>query len=68
MEVPSGNTVDLQRTIMNLVRKEVDELRYFADSKRRSDSFPNADSGNEERADDWEIELSEDDAEDFDEC
>lgn len=65
---PPETPLDLQRAITNLVRKEVDELRYFADSKRRSDSFPTADSEDEDRADDREIELSEDDVEDFDEC
>lgn len=65
---PPETPLDLQRAVMNLVRKEVDELRYFAHSKRRSDSFPTADSEDEERTDDREIELSEGDAEEFDEC
>lgn len=65
---PPETPLDLQRAITNLVRKEVDELRYFADSKRRSDSYPTAVSEDEERADDREIELSEDDVEEFDEC
>lgn len=64
---PSEAPLDLQRVIMKLGRKEIDELRCFVESKRRSDSFPTADSGDEERAGDWEIDLSSDDAEDFDE-
>ena len=62
---PSETPLDLQRAIMKLVRKEIDELRCFVESKRRSDSFPTADSGDEERAGDWEIDLSSNDAEDF---
>lgn len=59
--------MDLQRAIIKLVRKEIDELRCFVESQRRSDSFPTADFGDGERADDWKIDLSSDDAEDFDE-
>lgn len=36
---PPETPLDLQKAIMELVKKEIDELRYFADSKRRSDSF-----------------------------
>ena len=63
---PPGTLLDLQRTIMDLVRKKVDELRYFADSKRSSNSFLTKDSGDEERADDREIWLSEDDMKNLD--
>lgn len=63
---PPGTPLDIHRSIMDLVRKEVDELRYFADPKRRSDSFPTGDSGDEERAGDREIDLSEDDMKNVD--
>lgn len=53
---------------MELVKKEIDELRYFADSKRRSDSFPTADSGNEARAHDRVIKVSPDDFFRYEEC
>lgn len=53
---------------MELVKKEVDELRYFADPKRRSDSFPTADSGDEARAHDLGIEVSPDYFFCYDEC
>lgn len=65
---PPETPLGLQRAIIELVKKEVDELRYFADSRRRSDSFPTADSGDEARAHDREIEVSPDDIFDFDEC
>lgn len=58
---PPGTPLDLQRRIIELVKKEVDQLRYFADSKRRSNSFPTADSGDEAIACDREIEVSPDD-------
>lgn len=50
---------------MKLARKEV-ELRYFADTKRRSDSFPTQGSGG--RADYWEVDMFVDDVMDLDEC
>lgn len=50
--------LDLQRTFMELVKKEFDSLRCFADSKVRSDSFPTENSGDEARACDREIEVS----------
>ncbi len=65
---PPETPLDLQRTIIELLKKEVDELRHFADSKRRSDSFPTADSGDEARAHDREIEVSPDDFFGYDEC
>lgn len=65
---PPETPLDLQRAIIALLKKEVDELRHFADSKRRSDSFPTADSGDEARAHDREIEVSPDDFFGYDEC
>lgn len=62
---PPETPLHLQRAITNLARKEVDELRSFADSKH---SFPTADSEDEDRADEQNIELSEDDVKDLDEC
>ena len=63
---PPETPLDLQKAIMDLMRKEVDELRCFAESKRRSDSFPTGDSGDEERADDREKNLSVDDIKNVD--
>lgn len=63
---PPETPLDLQKAIMDRVRKEVDELRYFAESKYRSDSFPTGDSEDEERADDREKKLSADDIKNVD--
>lgn len=68
MEIPPGTPLDLQRPIIGLVKKEVDQLRYCANSKRRSNSFPTADSRDEARAYDREIEVSPDDFFGYDEC
>lgn len=65
---PPETPPDLQRAIIELIKKEVDELRYFADAKRRSDSFPTANSRDEARAHDREIEVSPDDFFRYDEC
>lgn len=54
---PLETPLDLQRAIMKALNKEIVELRHFAYSKRRSDSFPTADSGDEARANDRKIGL-----------
>lgn len=46
---PPETPLDIQKSIMDLVRKEVDELRCFTESKRRSDSYPTGYSGDEAR-------------------
>lgn len=51
MEITRGTLLHAQKAIVDLVRKEVDELRCFARSKRRSDSYPTGDSGDEAKAD-----------------
>lgn len=68
MEIPPKTPLDLQRAIIELVNKEVKELRSLADVKHRSDSYPTLDSGDESRAHDREIEVSPDDIFGFDEC
>lgn len=65
---PPDTPLDLLKALMELVKKEVDELRYFADPKRRSDSFPTADSGGEAIAHDLGIEVSPDYFFRYDEC
>lgn len=55
---PPETPLDLQRAIDQLVTKEVDELRRFADSKRRTNSFPTADSRDEARSHDRKIAVS----------
>lgn len=65
---PPDTPLDPLKPIMELVQKEVDELWYFADPERRSDSFPTADSGDEARAHDLGIEVSPDYFFRYDEC
>lgn len=50
------------------MRKKVNELRYFINFKCQNNSFPTADFEDKERANDQEIELSEDNVKDFDKC
>lgn len=63
---PPETPLDLQKAIMDRVRKEADELRYFVESRYMIGSFPTGDSGDEERADDREKTLSVDDIKDVD--
>lgn len=55
----------VQKPIMKLARKEIDELGCYADSKRRSDSSPTEDSGDEERAGYREVGMSANCVQDF---
>lgn len=57
--------MNLQKAIIKLVKKEVDQLKYFT---YWTDSFPNLDSGYEMRAHDPYIDLSWVDALPYDEC
>lgn len=65
---PPATPLGLQRAIIELVKKEVDELRYFANLNGRSDSYPTPDSDDEARASDREIEVSPGDFFGYDEC
>lgn len=65
---PPETPLYVQRAITKLARKEVDELRCNADTKRRSDSFPTEVSGDEETTDYREGDMSVECVKDFDEC